>query len=201
MKTSLLIAASFFMAIPAFAQGGPPPGGPNGPPPQGHMHAMNDRGPKGVHGHGQDMRGPMGRLLPPGTWWRNPEVVKAIGLSPEQQKKIDDVFLQSRMHLIDIHAALEKEQLELEPLLNANPIDQGRALAQVSKIADGRAEVEKADAKMLLNIRAVLTADQWTKLREHHPGPGRERPGGMHGRGGPMGHGPGGPGAPPQPPQ
>jgi Spy/CpxP family protein refolding chaperone len=104
--------------------------------------------------------------MPPGTWWRSQETIAHLSLSLDQQKRIEDFFLQSRVQLIDLHASLEKEELLLEPLLNANPVDQGKAMAQISKIADTRAELEKTNAKMLLNIRAVLSVDQWTKLRE-----------------------------------
>jgi hypothetical protein len=126
-----------------------------------------------------------GDLLPPGTWWRSPEIATRIGLSADQQKRIDELFLQSRVQLIHLHASLEEAQLLLEPLLNASPVDQPKALAQIGKIADTRAELEKTNAKMLLSIRAVLNADEWTKLQEGHRG--------FHGgAGGPMGHGPGG---------
>ena len=138
-------------------------------------------------------------MLPEGTWWRNPEVVSRIGLTADQTKRIDDLFLQSRVQLIDLHASLEKEELLLEPLMNASPVDQTKALAQIGKIADTRAELEKTDAKMLLGIRAVLNADQWTKLRDRHRearGPEMRGPGGPRGA---MGRGPGQAGPPPQP--
>jgi Spy/CpxP family protein refolding chaperone len=116
------------------------------------------------------MRGPGEELLPHGMWWKNPEVAARIGLTADQQKRIEDTFLQSRVQFIHMHASLEEQQLMLEPLLNANPVDQARALAQIDKIADTRADLEKANAKMLLSIRGVLSADQWTKLQAQHRG-------------------------------
>jgi Spy/CpxP family protein refolding chaperone len=108
-------------------------------------------------------------------WWKNPETVSAIGLSADQQKKIEDLFTQSRVQLIDLHSALEKEQVLLEPVLDANPVDQAKAISAIDKIANTRADLEKANAKMLLSIRGVLTPEQWTKLqtqRPHGRGPG-----------------------------
>ena len=102
----------------AFAQQGPPmPPTPNGvpePPSRGAM--MMKRGP-------QERGGGMG-IVPPGTWWKNPATVTALTLTADQQKKLDDLFLQSRISLIHLHASLEEEQLKLEPLLNSNPPDQ-----------------------------------------------------------------------------
>jgi Spy/CpxP family protein refolding chaperone len=109
-------------------------------------------------------------IVPPGTWWRNPSTITALSLSADQQKKMDDIFLQNRIALIHLHASLEEEQLKLEPLLNANPPDQAKSLAEISKIADLRADLEKADAKMLLSLRGVLSADQWTKLQADQHG-------------------------------
>jgi Spy/CpxP family protein refolding chaperone len=188
---ALSLACFALVAAPlAFAQQ-PAPTPPN--PPANHMQGrpMHED-----HMRGGPEGGGMG-IVPPGTWWRNPNTITALSLSADQQKKLDSIFLESRISLIHVHASLEEEQLKLEPLLNANPPDQAKALAEISKIADLRADLEKADAKMLLSLRGVLTADQWTKLQadqhSHH-----DRP--ADGRG--QKRGPGGPGpqgAPPAP--
>ena len=176
MTARLLFAASLLMAVPvAYAQDAPTaPPAPSGPSAAAPIVRLRQRAPMdGGEMRGREMRGHgggMGLMLPEGTWWRNPELVSRIGLTTEQQKHIDDIFLRSRVELIHMHASLEEEQLLLEPLLNANPLDQTRALAQIGKIADTRAELEKTNAKMLLSIRAVLNADQWTKLQERHRG-------------------------------
>ena len=114
--------------------------------------------------------GPDGTMLPFGMWWKNPEVATRIGLSAEQEKRIEDLFLQSRVQLIHMHASLQEEQLMLRPLLDATPFDEAKAMEQIDKIADTRADLEKTNAKMLLNIRGVLTADQWAKLRSGRHG-------------------------------
>ncbi|ADV81527.1 Spy/CpxP family protein refolding chaperone [Terriglobus saanensis] len=207
MSPKLLLAASLLLSVPAFSQDATPPppsdgaqtlpgGAPNGKGPHGPgaMTMRGDkRGPGGMeHGMEGGMRGRDG-ILPLGIWWKNPELTARIGLSPDQQKRIEDTFMQSRIQLIHLHASIEEEQLKLEPLLSTNPIDQGKALAQINKVADLRADMEKANAKMLLSIRGVLTADQWTKLQaEHHMRGGM----GVRGfKGGPNG-GQGGPGGP-----
>ncbi len=130
------------------------------------------------------------RIAPGGMWWKNPMVVQRLALTPEQTKKMDGIFEQSRLQLIDLKANVEKQNALLEPLLSANPPDTAKALAQIDKVAEARAELEKADARMLLGIRGVLTPEQWTKLHERRGAGGF---GGPRGPGG-AGHGPGGPG-------
>ena len=124
-------------------------------------------------GDGQSFRsqhgGPMDsafRIVPPGMWWKNPMVIQRLTLTPEQTKKMDDIFQQSRLQLIDLKANVEKQQVLLEPMLSANPLDSTKAMAQIDKVAQSRADLEKAHARMLLGIRTVLTPDQWTKLND-----------------------------------
>jgi Spy/CpxP family protein refolding chaperone len=145
-----------------------------------HRDRGRDRGMERGAGHSWGRDGKRGdAMLPFGMWWKNPEVASRIGLSAEQQKRIEDLFIQSRVKLITQHALLQEEQLMLRPLLDATPFDEAKAMEQIDKIADTRADLEKTNAKMLLNIRGVLTAEQWTKLRSgrhamHRPGEGGE---------------------------
>jgi hypothetical protein len=44
------------------------------------------------------------------------------------------------------------------------PEAEGKILTQIDRIADARAELEKANSKMLVSILQVLNADQWSKL-------------------------------------
>lgn len=150
--------------------------------------------------------GPMGGSMGFGMerkWWKDEYVAQQINLTPEQIKRMDTIFEQSKLQLIDMRANLQKQEVLLEPLLSANPVDTTRTMAQIDKVAQARADLEKADAKMLLGIRGVLTPEQWTKLNERHgrrrdgfeppPGPGAApalggTSGGAGGRGGQPGY-------------
>jgi Spy/CpxP family protein refolding chaperone len=147
---------------------------------------------RGRDGFGGGMGG--GLRGPGGMWWKSPRVVELLALTPDQTKRMDDIFQQSRLQLIDLKATVEKQQVMLEPMLSANPLDMAKASAQIDKVAQSRAELEKANAKMLLSIRAVLTPDQWTKLntRGRDGGP-QGGPDGKGSRGGSGGRGRGGP--------
>jgi Spy/CpxP family protein refolding chaperone len=168
--------------------GGAPPGAPGQ---QGQK--MN----QGRGGWGECMR-PGFRIGPPGMWWHNPDLVQKLSLTPDQQKRMDDILQQSRLQLVDLRANVEKQELLMEPMLAANPPDTNKILAQIDHTAQARAELEKANAKMLLGIRNVLTPDQWTKLQTEERDNRRMRmkrgdmPGGPGEPRGPSG--PGGPG-------
>jgi Spy/CpxP family protein refolding chaperone len=89
-----------------------------------------------------------------------------IGVSDEQVQKIEKIFQAHRLELIDLHAALEKQEAILEPFIEADRPDEAQVIAQIDKVAQARANLEKSNAQMLLAIRRVLTVDQWKKLRD-----------------------------------
>ena len=106
---------------------------------------------------------------PGGKWWDNPEMVRRLAITPDQQKKMDDVLQQSRLKLIDLHATLEKEEVMLEGLMKGPQLDDAKILPSVDRIAQARAELEKANARLMLGIRHVLTPEQWVKLEGDQP--------------------------------
>ena len=103
--------------------------------------------------------------IAPGTWWTNAENAAALGLTKEQQKKMDDIFQQHRLKLIDLNASLSKEEAILDPLIASERLDEPKILFQIDRIAQARAELEKANSRLLLAIRQSLTMEQWTKLQ------------------------------------
>jgi Spy/CpxP family protein refolding chaperone len=117
-------------------------------------------------GHGPQSRGPSQR--PPdsnGIWWNNRELVARLGLSEAQQKHIDEIVQQSRLRLIDLRAALAKQELILEPLLAEDRPQENQVLPQIDRVAAARADLERANARMLFEIRMVLTPEQWKQLQ------------------------------------
>ena len=102
-------------------------------------------------------------------WWRNQGATQSLGLTADQQKKMDDIFQQHRLRLIDLNAALEKEEVTLEPLVADDTLDDGKITAQIDRVAQARAELEKANGRMLLGIRKVLTPEQWRRLNPTRP--------------------------------
>src|SRR5690349_18966332 len=173
---------TLLLGVTCFGQQ-PSPGAPDGPPHQG-PGAPGRRDPGGPGGPGGTLH-----VGPPGRWWDDPHFVKRLGLSTGQQRKMDDIFNTNRLKLIDQFAALQKQEAIMEPLVSADPPDEAKLLAQIDRVAQARAELEKANARMLLGIRRQLTHEQWLTLEADRPpmhGPRRPPEGGP----GPDGEGP-----------
>jgi periplasmic protein CpxP/Spy len=169
------------------------------------------QGPDGRMGPGfGDHRPPMERAFrfegERGQFWNNPKIVDKLKLTEDQRKAMDGILQDHKVTLIDLRANEEKAELEMEPLMRADEPNETAILAQIDKIAQARAELEKANARFLLAIRSKLTPEQWKQVQsfrdEHGPdggGWGHDGHGqGMPGPGGQYHHRQGGP--PPQPP-
>ncbi len=155
MRSLGIFGALLALALAAFGQG-----------PPGHSPHDMGGGPGGPPPYGGPGRGPSSSSdLLSGKWWTNPLVIRRIGLTDDQQKRVEQVYQQSRLRLIDLRAALEKEEAQLDPLLAAEHPQEGPVLAQIDRVAAARAELEKATARMLFGFRLVLTAEQWQELQ------------------------------------
>lgn len=183
--------AMILIASAALAQLAPDQPAP-APAPEQRQRFMQDRGPRG---DGMRMPGPGGMRMRDdgmpgmhGAWWKDSQTVQAIGLSDQQAQQIEKIFQDHRMQLVDLHANLEKAELAMEPMMQADQPNESQVNSQIDKIAQARAALEKSNAQMLFAIRRVLTPDQWKKLQAQSMRPPR---GGV--MGGVEGGGPGGP--------
>jgi periplasmic protein CpxP/Spy len=99
-----------------------------------------------------------------GHWWNNPKVSERLKLTDAQRKAMDDTLQQHRETLVDLRGSLQKSELELEPMMKEDQPNESQILAQIDKIAQARAELEKANARFLLAIRSKLTPEQWKQM-------------------------------------
>ena len=94
----------------------------------------------------------------PGRWWDNPNVAQQVSITDDQKKKLDDIFQQHKLQLIDLKAAVEKQQAIMQPLIEAEQPDETKILSQIDAIAQARANLEKDYARMLFSMRSALSA-------------------------------------------
>ena len=158
VRLAMAIAATFAAAV-AGAQG---PGGPGGPGFGMHRPPME----RAMRSHGEF-----------GRWWNNPKIIERLKLTEDQRRAMDDIFQKHREKLVDLRANLEKAEIEMEPLVKADQPNETAVMSQIDKVAQSRAELEKANARFLFALRAKLTPEQWKQVqdfRQNHDGMHRE---------------------------
>ena len=104
--------------------------------------------------------------VPPGKWWKRPAVVQTLGLSAEQQEKLDQILQKYRRDFVDLKADVEKKQLDLEELMAKKDSDPKRVTAAIDALEQSRAKLRKTASLMLLEMRGVLTEPQWKQVVE-----------------------------------
>jgi len=138
--------------------------------------------------------------VPPGKWWKRPAVVKELALSADQQEKLEQIFAKNRREFVDLKADAEKRQFDLEELMAKKDSDPKKVTAAIDALEQSRAKLRKSVSLMILEMRGVLSAEQWQKIverreqwREERREQMRESRPGRGGAGPRSGAGPGGP--------
>lgn len=118
------------------------------------------RGP-GHHG------GPMMRHLAP------PELVMRhqaeLGLTDTQREQIKQVMKEAEPELVDLRWRAEAAREKLEELLGASRVDENQALVLSDRLMAAQQLVHKAQLRMMIRIKNLLTEEQQAKLKELRP--------------------------------
>jgi hypothetical protein len=100
------------------------------------------------------------------AWWTNPNVVAQLGLTDDQKAKIEKVYENHKPFIAADSAILTTNEAHLAASLAADPVDHNAVLAVIDHVAQARADLERANSAMTLEMREVLTAAQWTQLQK-----------------------------------
>ena len=76
-----------------------------------------------------------------------------------------DVSTTTKLKLIDYGADMEKQDLKLQTLLDADVPNEGQVEAQVDQVLAARGKLEREFTLMNLDLRKVLSLDQWRQLK------------------------------------
>lgn len=105
--------------------------------------------------------------MPPGKWWRRPEVVRILVLTTEQQNRLDEIFRSRADQLIDTKAEVEKLQISLRGELDRPQLRRAEIQKIAQRLNEARGHLFEAELMMLVDMRGVLTEEQWEKMRLH----------------------------------
>jgi Spy/CpxP family protein refolding chaperone len=100
-----------------------------------------------------------------GKWWQNSDIAKKLQLGDGQISQLDQIFYDHKLKLIDYGAEMEKQDLKLQTLLDADVPNEGQVESQVDQVLAARGKLEREFTMMNLDLRKVLSLDQWRQLR------------------------------------
>jgi Spy/CpxP family protein refolding chaperone len=103
-------------------------------------------------------------LQPAGKWWKNPQVVEKLQLTPDQQARIESLWTENRQSLVGKQAELKAQNQSLSQVLAQNPVNVDAAIKAHENVLAARADVERSTFLLRLRIKSVLNPDQQQKL-------------------------------------
>ncbi len=111
--------------------------------------------------------------LPPGKWWRRPDVAQRLALSEDQQMKLDAIFRTAATDLIDLRADAEKLSIGIRGELDQPQINREALRKLANRLSEAQGKLFERELMMLVDMRSVLSDQQWARLRNELD---RERP-------------------------
>ena len=103
--------------------------------------------------------------LPPGKWWRRPDLIQMLNLSNEQQDRLERVFQNSAPDLIDLRGEVEKQSIALRAALDRSQLEREQVRGIAQKLNEARSRLFQRELMMLVDMRGVLNDMQWNRLR------------------------------------
>ena len=92
-------------------------------------------------------------------WWNSPVTAEII--SPAEAQKIRQIVRSYRDRLFDARNAQQKAEADLEDLLNGPEVSADAARPIIERVATARANTSRVFLEMSVQVRSVLTLDEW----------------------------------------
>lgn len=118
--------------------------------------------------------------LPPGKWWRRPEIVRTLNLTDDQQDRLESIFRTSATDLIDLKAEVDKSSIALRGELDRPQLDRVAIHRIAAHLSEARGKLFDRELTMLVEMRQVLNDQQWNRMRneiDRIERPMQQRPG------------------------
>jgi Spy/CpxP family protein refolding chaperone len=147
MKRTFAVLTLALCATAAMAQGAPQapieeddailiaqsgPGGPDTLSRDVQIERRTERGPGGgMQTRIIERHGPM-------KFWNDSEIATKIKLTDDQKQKLESTFTSYRLKLIDQRAAVEREEVKLEPLVQSDKLDEAAITKQIDSLISAR---------------------------------------------------------------
>ncbi len=106
------------------------------------------------------------QLAPPGRWWDDKSLAKKVKLRPDQQVRMDNIFAQNRSSLLSSYVGLQQAESRMQELSKAPNLDEAVLNAQIDRVSQARAELEKANMHLQLQLRKEMDPEQLAELEK-----------------------------------
>ncbi len=100
----------------------------------------------------------------PFDWWDRP-MARALNLTPEQEKQVRATQREFRDRLLDQRTAVQKAEANLRDLMDEDQVNEARTREAIDRVVAARGDLMRSVSQMALEMRMVLTPQQWERVR------------------------------------
>jgi len=99
-------------------------------------------------------------------WWTNEKIIRDVGLTPEQVRRIEAIWTELKPLLEDLGSEITKQENELKALLDGEKVIEKTVENCIDRLYRSRADMEKNKLRLRYRIRDILTPEQRTQVHE-----------------------------------
>jgi len=114
----------------------------------------------------------LGQDVPPGKWWRDPQMIRSLELTPSQISQLEQAYSNSRRQLIQKKSRVETEQFELQNLFDQKALDENAVKSQHFNVEKAREDLSSERLDYIMEVRKIIGHEKYNQLM--HGGQGRK---------------------------
>lgn len=99
-------------------------------------------------------------------WWMSDQYKRELSLTTDQSRRLEEVFQASLPTLRTQKKALDDAEQQFQQMMQRG--NYSSVMEQVDHLEAARANLNRTRSMMLVNMRKLLTTDQWIKLDAMH---------------------------------
>jgi hypothetical protein len=99
-------------------------------------------------------------------WWMSDQYKRELSLTGDQSRRLEEVFQAALPNLRAQKKALDDAEQQFQQVMQRG--NYSSVMEQVDHLEAARANLNRTRTMMLVNMRKLLTTDQWIKLDAMH---------------------------------
>lgn len=99
-------------------------------------------------------------------WWMSDQYKRELSLTSDQSRRLEEVFQAALPTLRAQKKALDDAEQQFQQVMQRG--NYSSVMEQVDHLEGARANLNRTRTMMLVNMRKLLTTDQWIKLDAMH---------------------------------
>jgi hypothetical protein len=100
-----------------------------------------------------------------GKWWYNPIITRRVNLERQERVLLDEKFLETQRRLIALKNDVERQQFELENLIERETLNEDAIMAQFRRLEKARQDLSSERFRFLLEVRKIMGLQRFQTIK------------------------------------